>query len=217
MVPAAVALGGCGGAARRATTASTPARVTIALGSPAVHGSKLPALYTCDGRNVSPPLAWGTVPSGVQELALFALGTRHSSAGRTATSLEWALAGVKPSVHELRAGEIPPGAFLLTGSDGKRGYSLCPPTGQQEDYTFGIFALPGVARASRRIAGAALFHNLTNSSREFEAPAAGVFSVSYTRRWERGEQGEGPAIRRALRPLAKSPPRLPPQGPDRER
>jgi phosphatidylethanolamine-binding protein (PEBP) family uncharacterized protein len=181
---AAIALSGCGSSGTAGTAASTTAttRVAVVLGSPAIHGAKLPALYTCDGRDVSPPLTWGTVPSGVQELALFAVGTRPNGAGGTVTSVEWAMAGLKPTLHTLRSGQVPPGAFLLTGSDGKRGYSICPPRGQAESYTFGIFALPRIAGASPALAGPVLLQNLTNSSPEDAAPAGGVFSVSYTRR-----------------------------------
>jgi phosphatidylethanolamine-binding protein (PEBP) family uncharacterized protein len=121
------------------------------------------------------------MPPGVQELALFAIGTRRNSTGGALTSVEWAMAGLRPSLHTLRAGEIPSGAFLLTDSDGKRGYSICPPRGREGRYTFALMALPRVARASPALAGPILLRNLTNSAPEYETPAAGVFSVGYSR------------------------------------
>jgi len=39
------------------------------LRSGAFQGTTLPAQYTCDGENVSPPLERRTVPAGVKELA----------------------------------------------------------------------------------------------------------------------------------------------------
>ena len=33
-------------------------------------GEPIPAKYTCDGANVSPPLSWGEPPAGTQSLAL---------------------------------------------------------------------------------------------------------------------------------------------------
>ena len=35
-----------------------------------VANSSIPKLYTCEGRNVSPPLAWDGVPAGTKSLAL---------------------------------------------------------------------------------------------------------------------------------------------------
>ena len=34
------------------------------------HGAAIPRKYTCDGDNVSPPLAWSNVPGAAKELAL---------------------------------------------------------------------------------------------------------------------------------------------------
>jgi hypothetical protein len=34
------------------------------------EGAMIPAKYTCDGQDISPPLAWADVPAGVAALAL---------------------------------------------------------------------------------------------------------------------------------------------------
>ena len=34
------------------------------------HQGSIPAAYTCDGRNVSPPLVWSGVPAGTKGLVL---------------------------------------------------------------------------------------------------------------------------------------------------
>ena len=34
------------------------------------YGESIPKLYTCEGRNISPSLAWGGVPSGAKSLVL---------------------------------------------------------------------------------------------------------------------------------------------------
>jgi Raf kinase inhibitor-like YbhB/YbcL family protein len=34
------------------------------------HQGSIPSLYTCEGRDVSPPLAWSGVPAGARSLAL---------------------------------------------------------------------------------------------------------------------------------------------------
>jgi phosphatidylethanolamine-binding protein (PEBP) family uncharacterized protein len=184
-VLAVIALGGCGGAATTTTPTnglSSVEPVSVTFRSSAIHGTALPALYTCDGRNMSPPLSWGTVPAGVKELALFVLGAHRGKGGQTLLSVEWAMAGVKPSLHHLSADETPPGAFVLRASSGKRSYSVCPPRGQTERYSFALLALPPAARASATILGLQLLQNLTQASPQYKTPASGAFAVSYTRR-----------------------------------
>ena len=34
------------------------------------HNGSIPKLYTCQGEDVSPPLAWGNVPAGAKSLVL---------------------------------------------------------------------------------------------------------------------------------------------------
>lgn len=194
----AVALGGCGGsgaagtstvpaAARTASTAATAAKapakpVTIPFESPAIHGGELPALYTCDGSDISPPLSWGAVPSTVFELALFVIGSARTRSGGRSTSIEWTVGGLKPALHGMRAGELPPGAFEQEASAGGRRYSICPARGQTELYTFALYALPLHHRTSAKLRAELLLDNLTSSIPENRAPAVGEFSTTYTRR-----------------------------------
>jgi len=183
-VMAAAALSGCGGSGATGTTALTSVEPsTVALTSSAVRRSALPALYTCDGRNISPPLSWGALPSSVEEVALFLVGVHRGKAGHPLASVEWALAGLKPRPQGLRAGEVPPGAFALAASNGSRRYSVCPPKGQTGRYTFALYAMPRGVRASPALAGTALLINLTQSGvAQDEAPVSGIFSVTYKRR-----------------------------------
>jgi hypothetical protein len=179
---ATIVLAGCGtgGPETNALASKEPTKVSFT--SSAVHGRKLPALYTCDGKNTWPPVSWGTVPAGVEELAVFAVGTRRLSNGRAEVNVEWAMAGLKPGLHGLRAGEIPHGAFLVANSKGEKRYSICPARGQTERYSFALLALPRYARAARGFPGPDLLQNLTGTNVEYEAPAVGTFSVTYTRR-----------------------------------
>jgi phosphatidylethanolamine-binding protein (PEBP) family uncharacterized protein len=178
---AAIALGGCGGA-NTSTNGLAPAPVSVSFTSSAIHGDKLPALYTCDGKNIAPPVSWGNVPSGVEELALFALGTRTNKLGQTALSIEWAMAGVQPALHHLNAGEIPHGAFLESDSTGQQRYSICPKKGETKRYSFVLYALPRGSRASRGFPGPNLFRNLTTVTAGLETQVNGAFPAHYTRR-----------------------------------
>jgi len=45
--------------------------MTMILTSTAfTHNGEMPSLYTCDGRDISPPLAWKDVPDGAKSLVL---------------------------------------------------------------------------------------------------------------------------------------------------
>jgi phosphatidylethanolamine-binding protein (PEBP) family uncharacterized protein len=169
---ALLGLAGCGGS-------GSGKQAAVALTSSAIAGGEIPARYTCDGANVAPPLRWGTVPSGTVEVALFAVGL---SLSHTWNSVEWAVAGVKPELHELRAGKLPPGAFLEEASNGRRDYSICPPKGRSQTYAFVIFALPPGVQATPQINGVNLYHNLAEGPSENRAPAKGELAVAYTRR-----------------------------------
>lgn len=179
---AVTALGGCANEATSTNGLAASAPIRLTLTSSAVHGNRLPALYTCDGRNISPPLSWGTLPSNVEEMALFVLAPERAKNGAASIKVEWVLAGIKPTVHGLRAGEIPPGAFLLTDAAGRTRYSICPPRGVTQRYSFGLFALPPRARASPGFPGPELLRNLNEPTREQQATAVGFLTVLYKRR-----------------------------------
>lgn len=45
--------------------------MTFTLSSPAFqNGGAIPRRYTCDGDDISPPLAWAGIPAGTKSLAL---------------------------------------------------------------------------------------------------------------------------------------------------
>lgn len=173
----ALSLTACGTAAPSRTARRPAAR--IPLTSPAIKHGALPARYTCDGSNVAPPLRWGAIPSGIEELAIFALGITHK---QPPVSVEWAIAGVNPALHKIAAGELPSGAFFELTSNGGRRYSICPSRGKTEQYDFLIYALPPGRNANPSIPGTALLYNLTAATPEDRAPAEGGFLASYTRK-----------------------------------
>jgi phosphatidylethanolamine-binding protein (PEBP) family uncharacterized protein len=182
----ALALCGCGSSTPPEATASqpaatTPASTTIKFASPAIKGT-IPARYTCDGQDIAPPITWGAIPSKVRELAVFAIDVTPTSAGRPADTVEWAMAGLKPTLHKVAAGELPPHAFMEEASNGKAHYSICPTKGKPRRYKFALYALPPTAVATNRITGSELLVNLTEATPEDQAPASGEFTASYTRK-----------------------------------
>jgi Raf kinase inhibitor-like YbhB/YbcL family protein len=122
--------------------------MTIHIESPAFpDGGTIPKLYTCDGKDISPPLAWSGVPEAARSLALIC---EDPDAPR-GTWTHWVIFDIPASVKSLgegvltnervtvAAGEKP--AFQGTNDFGKIGYGgPCPPGGTHH-YHFRIYAL----------------------------------------------------------------------------
>jgi Raf kinase inhibitor-like YbhB/YbcL family protein len=109
------------------------------------HGGMIPQKYTCDGMDVSPPLAWSGVPEGTKTLALIS----DDPDAPVGTWVHWVLYNIPAGVTELPEG-IPSDATLKNGAkhgitDFKRlGYGgPCPPGGTHR-YYFKLYALDTV-------------------------------------------------------------------------
>ncbi|MCE5217181.1 YbhB/YbcL family Raf kinase inhibitor-like protein [bacterium] len=107
-------------------------------------GVKIPAKYTEDGENVSPPLSWGKPPAGTRELALIC--DDPDAPGGTWT--HWIAYGIKPETTSLPEA-LPADRELKTpamkqgaNSFGKTGYGgPAPPAGKAHRYQFTLYAL----------------------------------------------------------------------------
>jgi Raf kinase inhibitor-like YbhB/YbcL family protein len=136
-----------------------PRRMTLRLTSPAFgEGREIPRVYTCDGKDVSPPLAWTGVPESTRALAL--IGEDPDAPGGTWT--HWVIFNLPAGLKELREGIPPeervslgPGEDAIQGRNdfGKIGYGgPCPPTGTHH-YVFRLYALDtrlGLARGTEK-------------------------------------------------------------------
>lgn len=115
----------------------------IIITSPAFEeGAMIPEKYTCDGANVSPPLAWTSVPEGTNTLALIC----DDPDAPIGTFVHWVLFNLPASIKELPEG-VPPDKEIENGTKqgkngfGKIGYSgPCPPGGTHR-YYFKFYAL----------------------------------------------------------------------------
>jgi phosphatidylethanolamine-binding protein (PEBP) family uncharacterized protein len=122
------------------------AEATVAdmtLQSPAIVSSggepgSLAPTYTCDGADSWPAFEWSGVPQGTAELALYAMNVQPV---KEKLFVDWALAGIDPSLSGIEAGKLPKGVSVGTNGFGRRGYSLCP-EGRGEIYMFALYALP---------------------------------------------------------------------------
>src|SRR5271154_3790639 len=88
MLLIALALAGCANTTSGTGSAQTITNVAkVQLKSSAISAQTLPAAYTCDGKNINPPLEWSTIPADTGELVLVAVGLTKapSTSSYTAT------------------------------------------------------------------------------------------------------------------------------------
>lgn len=98
----------------------------------------IPAEFTCDGEDRSPPLDWSNVPADAAELAVL---VKDVSAPRG--FIHWVVFGIAPGVDGVAAGEVPAGAAQGRNDFGDSAYGgPCPPVGDgPHEYSFRVFAL----------------------------------------------------------------------------
>ena len=107
------------------------------------EGEPIAATYTCDGKNVSPPLKWSGAPAETKSLVLIA----DDPDAPVGTWVHWVLYDLPPTVSELSEdlpkGQYTPGGAKQGLNDFKHlGYGgPCPPPGKPHRYFFKLYAL----------------------------------------------------------------------------
>jgi Raf kinase inhibitor-like YbhB/YbcL family protein len=121
--------------------------MTLTLTSPAfTAGASIPAKYTCDGANISPPLSWTDVPPGTKSLALIVDDPdAPDPAAPQRTWVHWVVYDIPPEARGLPEGvgphELPRGARMGLNDWKKPGYGgPCPPIGRHR-YFYKLYAL----------------------------------------------------------------------------
>ncbi len=105
-------------------------------------GGLIPAKYTCDGGDVSPPLQWNAVPEGTKSIALIC----DDPDAPMGTWVHWVLFNLPSDAKELAENipteeTLPNGAKQGVNDFGRIGYGgPCPPGGTHR-YFFKIYAL----------------------------------------------------------------------------
>ncbi len=106
------------------------------------NGAMIPAEYTCDGTDISPPLQWGAVPHGTASIALIC----DDPDAPMGTFVHWVLYNLPPETRQLHENfpddeTLPDGTRQGMSDFGKIGYGgPCPPGGTHR-YFFKIYAL----------------------------------------------------------------------------
>ena len=113
------------------------------------EGDPIPRKYSCEGENVSPPLAWSNLPDGTRSLALIV----HDPDAPPGDFTHWVGWGIDSGAGELGEGVPPP----VEGANGRGDDTYmgpCPPPGHgPHRYVHELFALdtePDLERGSSR-------------------------------------------------------------------
>jgi hypothetical protein len=135
----------------------TPQSISV-VSSAFEDGEMIPAEFTADGKNVSPPLSWGDLPDGTQELVLI---LDDPDAPTPQPFVHWVMYKIPGTAMGLPSA-VPPGAAvnlpgLLGAIQGVTGFGAsrregsppvvpgyrgpAPPPGKPHRYQFKIYAL----------------------------------------------------------------------------
>ena len=168
--PAAVLVGvmlaACSSPAPSSTHGPEVTTMNLTSGS-FTDGGSIPDRHTCDGADVSPPLAWDDAPDGTESFALIvddpdARGFVH-----------WVLTGIPADARELPEGE---GDRIGTPGANDFGRSAwggpCPPSGEHR-YVFTLYAL---SEALSNAADADAVRDAAEESALGRATLTGVYS-----------------------------------------
>jgi Raf kinase inhibitor-like YbhB/YbcL family protein len=124
-------------------------------------GGDIPAMYTCDGSDASPALAWDGAPAATKTFALI-VDDPDAPAGDW---VHWVVFNLPAATHALPGGlahsaALPSGGRQGRNDFGKVGYGgPCPPRGAAHHYRFSLYALdagldlpPGATKADLQMA-----------------------------------------------------------------
>ena len=110
------------------------------------HQGSIPQQYTCQGRDVSPPLSWSGPPEGTKEFVLIVDDPdAPDPAAPKRTWVHWVLYAIPPTATSL-AEAVPPAKLPVGTREGtndwnRTGYGgPCPPVGRHR-YFHKLFAL----------------------------------------------------------------------------
>lgn len=146
----------------------------LMLTSPAfAAGTSIPAKYTCDGANVSPPLSWSGVPPGTKSLAVIVDDPdAPDPAAPQRTWVHWVVYDIPPDAPGLPEGAglhgLPRGARTGANDWNKSEYGgPCPPVGRHR-YFHKLYALdvvlPALAHPSKAALEKAMQHHIVGQA-----------------------------------------------------
>jgi Raf kinase inhibitor-like YbhB/YbcL family protein len=121
--------------------------MALLISSPAFDdGAEIPAVYTCEGKDISPPLEWKNVPDGTKSLVLIVDDPdAPDPKAPQRTWVHWVVVDLPPEAPGIREGakgaSLPEGAVEGENDWKRRGYGgPCPPIGRHR-YFHKLYAL----------------------------------------------------------------------------
>ncbi len=112
------------------------------LSSPVFErGKSIPSLYTCQGKDINPPLVISDVPKNTKSLVLIMDDPDVPPAVRKdGMWVHWVVFNIPPDTKNIKENTVPPG-ILGKETGGKKNYrGPCPPDGEHR-YFFKLYAL----------------------------------------------------------------------------
>lgn len=116
------------------------------ISSAFANGASIPAIHTCDGSDLSPPLSWSGAPAATKSLALIVDDPdAPDPAAPQTTWVHWVLYNLPPNAAGLQQGvsthALPAGTREGINDWQRTGYGgPCPPIGRHR-YFFKLYAL----------------------------------------------------------------------------
>jgi Raf kinase inhibitor-like YbhB/YbcL family protein len=105
------------------------------------NNGKIPAQYTCDGKNINPPLAISEVPTQAQTLVLIMDDPDVPKRLRADGMWDhWVIFNIPVTISEIQEGEEPLGVHGLGTSNNLDYFGPCPPD-REHRYFFRLYAL----------------------------------------------------------------------------
>ena len=126
------------------------AAMSLTLTSPAFeHNGDIPAVYTCDGKDISPALEWSGIPAEAKSLVLIVDDPdAPDPAAPRMTWVHWVLYNLPPDasglVEAINDSDLPNGTLQGLNDWKRTGYGgPCPPIGRHR-YFHKLYALDTV-------------------------------------------------------------------------
>lgn len=97
----------------------------------------IPSEFTCNGKNINPPLKFTDIPPQTKSLLLIV----DDPDAPMGTWVHWVVYNINPQIKIIKENTVPQGGIEATTTFGKPGYGgPCPPSGTHH-YYFKLYAL----------------------------------------------------------------------------
>ena len=121
--------------------------MSLEITSPAFDaGHAIPTEYTCEGKNVSPPLMWRGLPKQTSSLVLLC-DDPDAAPGPSGPFTHWVLYNLPADLKGLPKGASSESGTSQVGTEGRNSFGNtsyegpCPPSGKAHRYVFRLYAL----------------------------------------------------------------------------